>query len=65
MTPQEKRLAADRWTGEDCKLNGFPARVAGRLLPFGHVVTDDLNHRAEYSWETIDRIMQTHREFRG
>lgn len=53
------RAIADRWAGEKCYLNGAPATVRGRLLPFAKITPQDERLAAvEYSWHTVQRIME-------
>ena len=64
MTKQE---IANRWVGEDCALNGNPARISGRLLPYGIIgMTHGRGYResAEFCWQTVDRIMKTTKTFK-
>lgn len=56
--PKSLQNIADKWAGEPCTLNGMPATITGRLLAFGRVRPLDTRFGGvEYSWETIDRIM--------
>ncbi len=58
---------AKRWTGEACTLDGKPATVVGRKLPFAIVHTVDVldGPIAEFAWPTVDRIMQRDRSFKS
>lgn len=60
-----KQMIADKWAGQACTLNGKPATVLGRMQPFAVVVCYPDGERYEWSWETVDRIMSTTKEFRG
>lgn len=55
MTIQE---IANKYAGESCQLDGLPAVIQGRLLPFAHVRTIDMSKEAEYSWQTILLVME-------
>ena len=53
------RAIADKWTGQRCYLNGAPARIVGRLNDFGIVAPDNPSVPSlEYSWHTINRVME-------
>lgn len=65
MTDREKRAVAEKWSGEDCTLNGKPARVTGRLEPFASVRGDDGITLAVYSWEAVSRVMESNRKFKA
>lgn len=54
-----KQEIADKYTGEDVTLDGQPAVVLGRLLPFGHVRNPRTGQSAEYAWETIQHVIET------
>ena len=57
-------LLANQWTGKACELDGQPARIVGRLLPFAKIAPDNPNlSSVEYSWETVNRIMRTTQAF--
>jgi hypothetical protein len=58
-----QQAIADQWTGERCYLDGAPAKIVGRLLPFAHVVTDDGKRSVEWAWHTVNRIMRRDRYF--
>lgn len=50
---------ADRWAGEACTLNGEPAKVQGRKLPYGVVAPLDAAFGGvEFAWQTIDDVMR-------
>lgn len=57
---KERRLLADKWAGSACSLRGVPAKITGRLEAFGSVSPLDPEIGAiEYSWQTIDRVMES------
>ena len=51
-----KREIADAYAGKDCTLDGEPARIVGRCLPFARVRSDTQD--VEFAWETIRRVME-------
>lgn len=71
---RERSALANRWTCAECTLNGQPAIIRGRLLPFAMVVPLDrvpdgakiipsaLQRSAgpgiEYSWHAVDHVMR-------
>ena len=57
--------ALDKYAGAVCTLDGKPAKIAGRLLPFAKVAQIDSALEVEFSWSTVDRIMQAGGEFRS
>jgi hypothetical protein len=60
----DRQELANQWVGETCTLDGEPAKVVGRLHPFGAVSTLDYRgQRVEFCWETIDRIMRKDGQF--
>ncbi len=63
MPESMRRAIADRWTGERCYLDGAPAKVIGRLLPFARIVTNDGARSYEWAWQTVNTIMQRDRCF--
>lgn len=52
-----RQVLADRWTGARCTLNGKPAVIRGRLLPFASVAYLNTPVSVEYTWETVNRVM--------
>ncbi len=62
-TLTSKRAIADQYAGDDCTLNGEPARILGRLLPFARIRSD--SQEVEYAWETVALVMTTSRAFRS
>lgn len=64
LSPSRRSEIGNRWSGEPCKLNGQPAKIIGRFNEFLRVATlDPAGPAVEWSWETIDRVMSTTREF--
>lgn len=53
------------WVGEDCTLDGAPATVCGRLNEFGTVACYPEGPRADFSWDTIARVMNAGGSFRA
>ena len=53
----EMRTAGKDCAGQDCTLEGCPARVVGRLERFATVRTNDGRFSAVYAWETVARVM--------
>jgi hypothetical protein len=54
----------DRWVGENCFLSGLPAKITGGRSDFATVAPLDPKYgTVEYSWQTVDRIMQGDRYF--
>lgn len=62
--PQTLIDVRNRWTGKSCKLNGQPAIIGGRLLAFATVRTLDGRMIGQWSWLTVERIMNNGGEFR-
>lgn len=59
-----RRIIADKHTGQRCRLNGQEAKVVGRLNDFATIATlGDTGLYSEWSWEAVDRIMSTTKEF--
>ena len=56
---------ATKYAGMDCTLDGKPARVYGRKLIFAIIAQFDSSLEVEYSWPTVDRIMQAGGQFRS
>jgi len=50
---------------EGCSLDGKPAKVCGRLNRFATVAQIDGPLALEWAWETVKRIMDTHRRFKS
>jgi hypothetical protein len=55
---------ADRWAGEECTLDGKPARIQGRKNDFATVAALD-GPAYEWAWETVDRIMRGGKNFKS
>jgi hypothetical protein len=62
---RETRAFADQWTGLRCWLDGEPAMVCGRLNTFATVVTMDNAKAIQFSWHTVNRIMNGTGEFKA
>ena len=59
-----RRILADKYTGQRCQLDGQEARIVGRLNDFATIATlDGTDIHGEWSWEAVDRIMSTTKEF--
>jgi len=56
QTTEQKRLA-DKWAGEECTLDGKPARVLGRLNDFATIAQIPDGKKAEWTWDKVERIM--------
>ena len=54
----------DEYAGRRCTLDGHPAKITGRLLPFAIVGTHFGGLAAEYSWEAVVRIMAKGGDFK-
>ena len=53
-----KKRFAHEYAGRPCTLNGKAARVTGRLNAFATVAQIPEGESAEFSWITVDRVMQ-------
>jgi len=54
------------WCGENCTLDGRPARIVGKRHPFAMVSTIDPPFiDIEYSWATVARIMADGGKFKS
>ena len=54
-----QKTSAEKYAGEICTLDGEPARIVGRLLPFATVRTiRDGGPSFDYAWETVARVME-------
>ncbi len=52
-----EKLLADLLSGQDCTLDGQPARICGRLNNVATIV-DYRNHKSvDFSWSATERIM--------
>lgn len=61
-----QKTSAEKYAGEICTLDGEPARIVGRLLPFAIVRTiRDGGPAFEYAWETVARVMENGGNFRA
>lgn len=62
---EKPNLIADKYTGKNCKLDGKPAKITGRLLKFAIVsqLPDGLS--AEFSWDAVKRIMERNAQFKS
>jgi hypothetical protein len=49
---------ANKYAGEECTLDGKPARICGRLLRFAIVREIFGPSSAEFAWETIKHCME-------
>jgi len=49
---------ANKYAGEECTLDGKPARICGRLLRFAIVREIFGPEKAEYAWPTVARVME-------
>jgi len=59
-----QKTSAEKYAGEICTLDGEPARIVGRLLPFATVRTiRDGGPAFEYAWETVARVMENGGKF--
>jgi len=59
MTATERKRIANKYAGKRCTLNGQAATVTGRLNRFAKVVRlQDTELGTEWSWETVERIME-------
>ena len=47
----------------DCKLNGKTATISGWANDFATIATLDGQQSFEWSWEAVDRIMRSGRQF--
>ena len=56
---------AERYAGEPCTLDNRPAKIVGQLLRFPRVATLDCACECEISWELVERVMSTTRQFRS
>lgn len=65
VTPQEKLSMANKYAGCVCTLDGKPAKISGRLLPFARVAQIASALEVEFSWVVVDRIMREGGEFRS
>lgn len=65
MTNAKQKLA-DEYAGQGCYLNGKPAKITGRLLPYAYITALPDGPSYEFAWETVDYIMtQKDRKFRS
>ena len=55
---------AKRWTGTECILDGRKAVIVNPNIGFAIVASYDGKRRAEYSWQTVDNVMQSTEQFR-
>lgn len=46
------------YAGADCTLDGEPATIAGRALPFAIVAHYPRGLRVEYAWATVAHVMR-------
>ena len=59
-----QKTSAEKYAGEICTLDGEPARIVGRLLPFATVRTiRDGGPSFDYAWETVARVMENGGKF--
>ena len=63
MNESIRQAIADQWTGKACYLDGAPAIIAGRLLPFAKVATLDGKRSLEWAWHTVNRVMRDRHGF--
>lgn len=63
----QTRILADKWAGHRCYIDGMSAVIVGRLNAFATVAPDNhYNHPGyEFSWHTVNRIMQRDRYFQA
>jgi len=53
-------LQKEKFLAATITLNGKPARIYGRLLPYAIVrPKDNQNVRVEYAWETVAHVIQS------
>jgi len=56
---------AERWTGKRCTLDSKPARVLGRLNNFATIAQVPDGVKADWCWDTVDRIMSAGGNFKS
>lgn len=60
---QLKNVYQNRWAGAACFLDNEPAKVCGRLNDFATIAQLNSGLSADFSWATVDRIMQKTKKF--
>lgn len=65
ITPTERQAIADKWTNQECFLDGKPAKIIGRVAGFATVYILGKATTVEFAWETVDRIMQRDKRFKS
>jgi len=63
MKQSEIDALCDRAASIGITLNGKPAAIAGRLLPFGWICALDRSEKYEWSWEAISRTVNRDGKF--
>lgn len=56
---------ANKFTGMLCTINGEKAKVCGRLNGFATVASLESGLHAEFAWQTVEKIMLTHKKFKA
>ena len=67
---KEVKQLADKYTGQHCFLvvggKRHSAIISGRQLPFARVTAVLTSSQSvEFCWQTVDRIMQSTKEFKS
>ena len=62
---QLKNVYQNRWARAACFLDNKPAKVCGRLNDFATIGQLNSALSVEYSWSTVDRIMQKTKQFKS
>lgn len=56
MEPTTRQIA-DSYAGCACTLDGKPAKITGRLLPFARVGLMEGSLNVEFAWQTVRLVM--------